>query len=99
MFSAGLCRSWGKRPPALNSVTRFSRKTMFNRIRFTLLFLFLLAFRTLFGLSMQFFGTSEPQRDALQTYLIGLKFYTTGAWPYYGPDQYLMTRNFHTQIP
>jgi len=48
---------------------------------------------------MQFFGTSEPERDALQTYLIGLKFYTTGAWPYYGPDQYLMTRNFHTQIP
>lgn len=72
---------------------------MFNRIRFTLLFLFLLAFRTLFGLSMKFSGTYEPDRDALQTYLIGLKFYTTGTWPYYGPDQYLMTRNFHTQIP
>lgn len=72
---------------------------MFKRIQFILLFLFLLAFRTLFGLSLQFFGPSEPEKDALQTYLIGLKFYTTGSWPYYGPDQYLLTRNFHTQIP
>lgn len=72
---------------------------MFKRTRFILLFAFLFVFRTLFGLSLQFFGTSEPERDALQTYLIGLKFYTTGSWPYFGPDQYLLTRNFHTQIP
>lgn len=67
-------------------------------VRFTLLFLFLFVFRTLFGLSLIFFGDTEPERDALQTYLIGLKFYTTGQWPYFGPDQYVMTQDFHTQI-
>lgn len=27
-----------------------------------------------------------PDQDVLQIYLIGLKFYTTGAFPYFGPD-------------
>src|SRR5882672_32892 len=35
-----------------------------------------------------FFGLCSPfqDEDAKQIYLIGLKFYTTGAWPYFGPD-------------
>lgn len=35
----------------------------------------------LFGLASEFWFTDE-----LQIYLIGLKSYTTGTWPYYGPD-------------
>ncbi|HEX9755701.1 MAG TPA: hypothetical protein VGA42_08320 [Gemmatimonadales bacterium] len=45
-----------------------------------LLVLGLLAFRTVYGLSA---GWSP---DAKQIYLLGLKFYTTGTWPYFGPD-------------
>lgn len=45
--------------------------------------LLLLAFlvRLFVGLCSQF---RDP--DTKQTYLLGLKFYTTGAWPYFGPD-------------
>ncbi len=70
-----------------------------NRTRVLLLFLALYCFRTLFGLSLLFYGTTEVERDSLQTYLIGLKCYTTGTWPYFGPDQYLLTTGFHSQIP
>jgi hypothetical protein len=38
-------------------------------------------FRLIFGLSSQFWADDERQ-----VYLIGLKFYSTGAWPYFGPD-------------
>lgn len=77
-----------------------SRKaSYFSRPHSILLFLALFVFRVLFGLSLAFTGDSEPEKDALQTYLIGLKFATTGQWPTYGPDQYLMTTGFHTQIP
>lgn len=38
-------------------------------------------FRLWFGLCSQF-----QDSDAKQIYLLGLKFYTTGAWPYFGPD-------------
>jgi hypothetical protein len=50
-----------------------------------LLFLTLLLLAFLFRL---FFGLCSPfqDEDAKQIYLIGLKFYTTGAWPYFGPD-------------
>ncbi len=37
--------------------------------------------RLAFGLAFDFWGDDE-----FQIYLIGLKFYTTGAWPLYGPD-------------
>ena len=49
------------------------------------LFLTLLLLGFLFRL---FFGLCSPfqDEDAKQIYLIGLKFYTTGAWPYFGPD-------------
>jgi hypothetical protein len=49
------------------------------------LFLILLSlaflFRLGFGLCSEFWNTDEKQ-----VYLIGLKFYKTGAWPYFGPD-------------
>ena len=37
--------------------------------------------RLAFGLAYDFWGDDE-----FQIYLIGLKYYTTGAWPLYGPD-------------
>lgn len=40
-------------------------------------------FRLLFGLSSAFWANSD---DQLQIYLIGLKYSTTGDWPYFGPD-------------
>ena len=39
------------------------------------------ALRLAFGLAYDFWGDDE-----FQIYLIGLKYYTTGAWPLYGPD-------------
>jgi len=53
------------------------------------LLLFLFLFRLLFGLVSEFWF-----EDELQVYLIGLKYFTTGSWPYYGPDVTL-----HIQIP
>jgi hypothetical protein len=38
-------------------------------------------FRLWFGLCSQF-----QDSDAKQIYLLGLKFYTTGSWPHFGPD-------------
>jgi hypothetical protein len=38
-------------------------------------------FRLGFGLCSQFWADDERQ-----VYLLGLKFYATGAWPYFGPD-------------
>ena len=63
-------------------------------MKFIFLFLFLLAFRVAFGLSAPFFSPDE-----LQTYLIGLKYYTTGAWPYFGPDLIVTETGFQSQIP
>jgi hypothetical protein len=40
-------------------------------------------FRLGFGLSTPFWSYDDDQR---QIYLIGLKFYSTGQWPYFGPD-------------
>ncbi len=37
--------------------------------------------------------------DELQTYLIGLKFYTTNSWPYFGPDVNGIESTFQSQIP
>jgi hypothetical protein len=57
--------------------TRHARR---RRWIFVLLFCAFL-FRLSFGLSSQFWADDERQ-----VYLIGLKFYSTGAWPYFGPD-------------
>lgn len=48
------------------------------------------AIRLAFGLLSEFWG-----EDEFQIYLIGLKFYTTGVWPFYGPDVVYS----QTQIP
>lgn len=40
-------------------------------------------FRLAFGLCLDF---AQPLGDEKQVYLLGLKFFTTGAWPYFGPD-------------
>ncbi len=41
----------------------------------------LFAVRLYFGLSLRFFAEDESQ-----IFLIGLRYYTTGHWPYFGPD-------------
>jgi len=48
---------------------------------FALALLALFAFRLYFGLSLRFFAEDESQ-----IFLIGLRYYTTGHWPYFGPD-------------
>src|ERR1041384_953810 len=67
-----------------------NRKTLF------LLVLSLFLFRLFFGLC----NAKWHGYDELQTYLIGLKCYATGTWPYFGPD---LTGNenlnYHSQIP
>lgn len=67
---------------------------MSNPLKFVLLFLALFAFRTAFGLSQPLFAPDE-----LQTYLIGLKWYCHGGWPYFGPDLIVTETGFYTQIP
>jgi hypothetical protein len=58
-----------------------------NAKRRNWLFISLLAlaffFRLAFGLCLDFWTGIEDEK---QVYLIGLKFFTTGAWPYFGPD-------------
>jgi hypothetical protein len=48
---------------------------------FALALVALFAFRLYFGLSLRFFAEDESQ-----IFLIGLRYYTTGHWPYFGPD-------------
>ncbi|HVZ79383.1 MAG TPA: hypothetical protein VHE12_01130 [bacterium] len=67
---------------------------MSDQLKFILLFLALFAFRTLFGLCHAFFSPDE-----LQTYLIGLKWYCEGGWPYFGPDLIVTETGFYSQIP
>jgi hypothetical protein len=48
---------------------------------FFVLLLLLFCFRLAYGLTSEFWF-----EDEIQVYLIGLKFYTTGQWPFFGPD-------------
>jgi len=48
-----------------------------------------------FGLCSEFWS----DEDTKQIYLIGLKFYTTGQWPYFGPDVDYSTTTPLVQIP
>lgn len=66
----------------LNSLNR-------PRTKFFSLLLLLFLFRLAFGLCSEFWYEDENQ-----IYLIGLKYYTTGAWPYFGPDV-----TYQIQIP
>jgi hypothetical protein len=52
-----------------------------RRLLFALLLVCAFLFRLGFGLCSQFWADDERQ-----VYLLGLKFYSTGAWPYFGPD-------------
>jgi hypothetical protein len=52
-----------------------------RRLLFALLLVCAFIFRLAFGLCSQFWADDERQ-----VYLIGLKFYSTHAWPYFGPD-------------
>jgi hypothetical protein len=52
-----------------------------RRMFFALLLAVAFLFRLGYGLCSQFWADDERQ-----VYLIGLKFYSTGAWPYFGPD-------------
>ncbi len=67
---------------------------MSDNRKFLLLFFALFAFRTAFGLCHSFFSPDE-----LQTYLIGLKWYCHGGWPYFGPDLTVTETGFYAQIP
>ncbi len=60
-----------------------------KKLLFVLLLLIAFLFRLAFGLCSEFW-----YEDELQVYLLGLKFFSTGAWPYYGPDV-----TFQIQIP
>lgn len=46
-----------------------------------ILLIIVYSFRLFFGLCSEFWFTDEKE-----IYLLGLKFYTTGEWPYFGPD-------------
>ena len=56
-----------------------------NRKRLLIAAALLLAFcfRLSFGLCSDFWANSDDEK---QIYLIGLKYSTTGQWPYFGPD-------------
>jgi hypothetical protein len=54
---------------------------MNQRLKWTLVVFALLCLRTAYGLSQNFW-----HEDVVQIYLLGLKYFTTGAWPYFGPD-------------
>ena len=49
--------------------------------RWALILVALFFFRLLFGLSSEFYFEDETQ-----IFLLGLRHYTTGHWPYFGPD-------------
>ena len=54
-----------------------------NKYTYYIILIIFLAyfFRLFFGLNFEFWFV-----DNVQIYLIGLKYYTTGLWPYWGPD-------------
>src|SRR5216117_2553688 len=62
---------------------------------FLALLLLLFCFRLGFGLCSEFWTDD----DTKQIYLIGLKFYTTHEWPYFGPDVDYSLQSPLVQIP
>jgi hypothetical protein len=60
----------------------------------TALLALLFLYRLAFGLCSEFWFIDEKQ-----IYLIGLKFFTTGRWPYFGPDLVLKGHERIYQIP
>jgi hypothetical protein len=69
---------------------------LITKKQFLILFLLVFLFRLAFGLLQ----ASCQGIDQLQTYLIGLKCYTTGTWPYFGPDvNGNENLSFQSQVP
>ena len=66
-----------------------------NRKTFLILFLSAFIFRLAFGL----LRSQIWEIDQLQTYLIGLKCFTTHTWPFFGPDVNGSENSFQSQIP
>jgi hypothetical protein len=66
-----------------------------NRKTFLILFLSTFVFRLAFGL----LRSQIWEIDQLQTYLIGLKCFTTHSWPFFGPDVNGAENSFQSQIP
>jgi hypothetical protein len=64
----------------MSLVTRLDERVTRPRVAGALLLL-LFAYRLAVGLTTEFWFIDE-----LQVYLIGLKFYSTGLWPFFGPD-------------
>jgi hypothetical protein len=52
-----------------------------NKTKLIVIVICVFFLRLFFGLNFEFWFI-----DNIQIYLIGLKFYTTGLWPYWGPD-------------
>src|SRR5258708_6870269 len=66
-----------------------------SRKNIVLLFFAIFLFRLLFGLCQ----SNWSDYDEKQSYLTGLKFYTTGFWPYFGPDAAGSESSYYSQIP
>jgi hypothetical protein len=66
-----------------------------NRKTFFILILSALLFRLAFGL----LRSQIWEIDQFQTYLIGLKCFTTHSWPFFGPDVNGSENSFQSQIP
>lgn len=67
-----------------------------KRKNLILLFFGLFCFRLFFGLCQ----SKLWEVDQIQVYLVGLKCYTTGTWPYFGPDvNGAENQTFQSQIP
>jgi hypothetical protein len=67
-----------------------------KRFLFVAFLMTLLLFRFVFGL---YCPSVTADDDYTQTYVIGLKCFTTHTWPYYGPDVVAPETQFHTQMP
>jgi len=66
-----------------------------GRKKIIFLFFALFLFRLFFGLQQSHWA----DYDERQSYLTGLKFYTTGAWPAFGPDAAGSESSYYSQIP
>jgi hypothetical protein len=66
-----------------NSLDKMQDQTMFRAraARWVPILAALFAFRLWFGLSREFFFEDETQ-----IFLMGLRYYATGDWPFFGPD-------------
>lgn len=66
-----------------------------NRKTFLILLVSAFLFRLAFGL----LRSQIWEIDQFQTYLIGLKCFTTHSWPFFGPDVNGSENSFQSQIP